>query len=339
MAHIGLIGCGKMGRRHLEAYRSFDDYDVTVFDLNPEIAKQQAGRFGVSYAKYIDELFDSNSICAIDICTPTESHKDIAVKALASQKHVFCEKPLCASVEEAIEIGQAQEQSGLVVMVGYIYRFAPVFQFVKSVLDNRIIGQPYLSMMRIGGPGSHATWKHKRSEQGGVRLEKLVHLMDLAQWFFGGITCMTETLWQTTLFRERFIGNESVSVDAEDITLIRAEIDDVKVLIEADLTSSTYMNYVEIQGDKGSIFGSVLTDLPVIVFCHSERGTYKQGSNIFTFPYTNYLRPELRCFLGLIAGDTMSEYHSVDDSLFLLKALDAFRQEKILQRGDEHGRQ
>ncbi len=123
------------------------------------------------------------------------------------------------------------------------------------------------------------------------------------------------------LHNRRAIGGKDEEVDADDMVLLKMSANGVEVICESDLLTPSYMNTVEIQGDNGSVFTSILHYLPTIVFCKQGKGVFAQGNNIYSFAQENLFEKELRHFLSAIkngGGNT----NSVKDSIELLKVLE-----------------
>lgn len=258
----------------------------------------------------------------MDVCTPTPTHADFITTALRSGKHIFCEKPLARNLDEALEIEEVAAETGRVVMVGYLYRFHPAFQYVYDVLKQGVIGDPYFAQLRLGGRGSHKAWKHNASTGGGAGNEVLVHMVDLAVWYFGRAAAVS-TLWADTLMPTRTIEGAEVETDAEDIALLKLQTESgVHVLCQSDLVTPGYMNHVEIQGTNGSIFASILDFLPTVVYCKEPVATFDRGHTSKHFEPVDLFERELRQFLDTIRGDTAA-INSIADSISVMGIVEA----------------
>jgi predicted dehydrogenase len=249
------------------------------------------------------------------------------LQALDAGKHVFCEKPLARTAAEAQAIREASRRNQKIVMTGYLYRFHPAFQFVKSLLEQRIIGTPYFALMRLGGRGSASAWKHTAGQGAGAMGEMMAHMIDLATWYFGP-TRQATSLWHTTIAPQRVINEESVRATAEDVSVIRLLSGGVQILCESDLLTPSYMQYVEIQGDNGSIFASMLHYLPTVLYCKEPRGIYDRGNSMYSFPQENLFVRELQCFLEAVERNHW-ELNGLDDSVHVVELLEQ------LHRGPE----
>ena len=126
---IGVAGAGHLGKIHLKCIQQIPEYDlVGFFDSNPDTSEVVAEEFGIkSFSSYSDLI---NHCDIVDIVTPTGTHYRLASEALTSGKHVFIEKPVCATMEEARELLQMAGERGLKVQVGHVERFNPAFQAI-----------------------------------------------------------------------------------------------------------------------------------------------------------------------------------------------------------------
>lgn len=321
---VGVVGCGKQSQKHIPALKKLK-VNIVLADSDGTLARERADEFGLSHVDSVEEIFFDNNIHALDICTPTPTHFSLIQKAIQGRKHFFCEKPLAGSFAEAKKISNFLEESSLVGMVGYLYRFHPAFEMVRSCLMNATIGKPYFAMFRLGGRGSHRAWKHKAEEGGGAVNEMMVHMLDLALWYFGEFTEITPILLETVL-KKRNIGGQTIEADAEDLAMVLLEAESgVKIVCESDLITPSYMNHIEIQGTNGSIITSILDYFPSIVFCKESRNTYQPGNNILHFSKVDLFYNQLRYFIDCISDDTLPDRNTIRDSVYLLELIDKIK--------------
>jgi len=126
MIKIGLLGAGHLGKIHLKLLKEIDTFEIVGFyDKNPDVANQVAKDFEVPAWDDATSLIEA--VDAVDIVTPTLSHYDYAKYALLHDKHIFIEKPLTHTVEEALELKNIVAASHLVAQVGHVERFNPAF--------------------------------------------------------------------------------------------------------------------------------------------------------------------------------------------------------------------
>lgn len=321
---IGIIGGGRIAERHVLAYKKLGGVDLTLADADQSVAEARASSWDIAVAHDPWELISRGDLDAIDVCTPTAFHAQYAIAALDAGKHVFCEKPLCTNTQEAGTIREAACRSGKIAMTGYLYRFYPAFEFVKRILDDNIVGNPYMALIRVGGRGGTSVWKHQNSEGGGAVSEMMTHMLDLAAWYFGPIEDL-QLLWHTTLLPERSVGGKTVRATAADFSVVKLRAGDVQILLESDLATPSYMQHIDIQGDNGSIFSSILHYLPTVVYCKDQRGIYDQGNNMYTFPQVNVFERELDHFLSVIGGAPLTR-NGLEDSIHIVELMQQIKE-------------
>ena len=137
MLKIGVLGAGHLGKIHLNCIKQIEQYDlVGFFDPDKATARQVEAEMGVKSFESIDALIDAVDV--VDIVTPTIRHFECASKALQKRKHVFIEKPIVATPDEANALKKLADEAGVKVQVGHVERFNPAFiaaePFIKSPL-------------------------------------------------------------------------------------------------------------------------------------------------------------------------------------------------------------
>ncbi len=135
MLKAGVLGAGHLGKIHLRLLNQSEKYDLVGFyDANPEHAQQIVAEFGYTYFNTIDDLLDAVDI--VDIVTPTFAHFETAKKAIEKGKHVFIEKPITNTVEEAESLIALAEEHKVKGQVGHVERFNPAFTAVRENINN-----------------------------------------------------------------------------------------------------------------------------------------------------------------------------------------------------------
>lgn len=256
---IGLIGCGKQAPKHISGLRKVPGVELVLADINPEFARDLADREGLKWVPGVEEIFNAPDIQAVDICTPTGSHAGLIRRAVDSDKDFFCEKPLCEGVEEALDIEELTRRKGKAGMVGYIYRFAPALELGRGLMEDvpgtgesTALGCIAAAYFRLGGRGGHQLWKHRKESGGGAINEMLVHMVDLAIWYFGPVSGV-DVLACDLIRPSRLINGRIEEADAEDFVLVRLKTaSGVPVLCQADLVTPSFMQFAEVQGTNGT---------------------------------------------------------------------------------------
>lgn len=212
---VGMVGYAFMGAAHSQGWRTVG----RVFDLprrpvlaaicgrDGRAARAAADRHGWAAAETDwRALIERDDVDLVDICTPGDSHAEIALAALAAGKHVLCEKPLANTVEEAVAMTAAAElaeQRGQLAMVGFNYRRLPATALARSMVAEGRLGSlrhvrvTYLQDWLVD-PEFPLTWRLRKEAAGSGALGDLgAHIVDLAQYLVGeplaGVSALTET--------------------------------------------------------------------------------------------------------------------------------------------------
>ena len=128
MLNAGVLGAGHLGKIHLRLLNQSEKYNLVGFyDPDEDNAKRVEAEFGYKYFNSIESLVDA--VDMVDIVTPTLSHYDCAKQAIAKSKHIFIEKPIANTVEEAEDIRQLLASNNL---RGHVERFNPAFIGIKN---------------------------------------------------------------------------------------------------------------------------------------------------------------------------------------------------------------
>ena len=130
---VGVLGAGHLGKIHLRLLNQSERYELVGFyDPNQEQAQKVVAEFGYTYFDSIDKLIAAVEV--VDIVTPTLSHYKCAMKAIAAKRHIFIEKPITNTVEEAEQIYRLLEANHLKGQVGHVERFNPAFVAAKPAI-------------------------------------------------------------------------------------------------------------------------------------------------------------------------------------------------------------
>lgn len=135
MLKIGVLGAGHLGKIHLRLLNQSSKYELVGFyDPSKENAEKVSAEFGYKSFETISDLIAAVDV--VDIVTPTLSHYHCAVDAVKAGKHIFLEKPISNTVEEAEHIIQLAKEFNVKGQVGHVERFNPAFKAVKDKIHN-----------------------------------------------------------------------------------------------------------------------------------------------------------------------------------------------------------
>ena len=135
MLKAGVLGAGHLGKIHLRLLKQSEKYNLVGFyDADEENGKKVEAEFGYKFFNSIDALIDAVDV--VDIVTPTLSHYGCAKQAIAKGKHIFIEKPITNTVEEAEHIRELLAEHNLRGQVGHVERFNPAYIAVKDDINS-----------------------------------------------------------------------------------------------------------------------------------------------------------------------------------------------------------
>ena len=166
---VGVIGTGSMGTHHARVYKAMKEAElIGVFDTDFAKAKTVAQIYDTKAFPKLSDLL--NEVEAVNICVPTNLHKDIALEAIYKKIHVLVEKPIATTLKEAREITEAAAKNGVILMAGHIERFNPVVKMLKEVITPKEV--VYMETQRLG---PYPTY----NPQEGVVLDLMIHDIDI----------------------------------------------------------------------------------------------------------------------------------------------------------------
>ncbi|MCX6268652.1 MAG: Gfo/Idh/MocA family oxidoreductase [Bacteroidetes bacterium] len=134
MLKIGVLGAGHLGKIHLKCIKEIPEFDLVGFyDPDAANADKIEQEFGIKKWGSLDDLIDAVDV--VDIVTPTISHFECAAKSLKKCRHVFIEKPIVTTLEEARELIKIAREANVKVQVGHVERFNPAFLAAEAAFD------------------------------------------------------------------------------------------------------------------------------------------------------------------------------------------------------------
>ncbi|HEX6227361.1 MAG TPA: Gfo/Idh/MocA family oxidoreductase [Chryseolinea sp.] len=216
LLRIGLIGCGFMGRTHSNGYKRVGDFFPSlsyrpqlkaVCSRSEKTVKAFQEQWGYeSYETDWKKLVTRSDIDAVDICSPNDTHEQIAIAAAEAGKMVLCEKPLSRTLEEGQRMAEAVKKAGVNNTVWYNYRRLPAVTLAKQIVDSGKLGKifhyraNFLQDWTISADlpqGGTGLWRMDVDAAGsGVTGDLLAHCIDTAMWLNGAIkdvSAVTET--------------------------------------------------------------------------------------------------------------------------------------------------
>jgi predicted dehydrogenase len=179
--NVAVVGAGFMGAAHTANYAALGDRVGVrwICSRSAERAEEVAGTVDARVTLDLDEVLNDPEVDAVDVCVPTPLHREVTERALEAGKHVFLEKPIALTLEDADAIVDAAARSDQTLMVGLVLRFWPEYVELARLLAAGELGRPLAaSTYRLSPPVDWNEWMADESQSGGVAVDLLVHDFD-----------------------------------------------------------------------------------------------------------------------------------------------------------------
>jgi predicted dehydrogenase len=201
---IGIVGFGVMGRTHVRAYRAAGatgrpNRIVAIADRNPAsvVAGGPSGNLQgeepvvidereTAIVAHADELLANPAVEAVSVCTPTDSHVELALAALRAGKHVLVEKPVALAASDVERLAAAARASGRVCMPAMCLRFWPGWRWLRQAVERGPHGKVRSAVFRrLASPPGWSDFYRDEARSGGALFDLHVHDADFVRWLFG----------------------------------------------------------------------------------------------------------------------------------------------------------
>ena len=177
---VAVVGTGFWGRNHARVYTEIDETElVAVCDIEASRAKSVAEQFGVKAYTDSGRMFRNADIDAVSVCTWSTSLAKEATKALKAGKHVLVEKPMATNVKQAQKLVDMAEREQVHLTVGFLMRFIPGMQTIKSAIEDKRIGE------LVSATAKRVSQWPERIGDVGVVKDTAIHDIDAMMYLFG----------------------------------------------------------------------------------------------------------------------------------------------------------
>ena len=144
---VGIIGTGWIAEAHIQQFKKMPDVEIVggadLIDGKAEKFFKDNGVENVHCYHNHKELIDNEELDAVSVCTYNRTHAECAIYALEHGVNVILEKPMCVTLDEAVEICKAEKKSGKVLSIGFQPRFDPNMQMIKKIVESGELGEIY----------------------------------------------------------------------------------------------------------------------------------------------------------------------------------------------------
>ena len=229
-ARIGIIGVGGFANTHMEQFSKLDNVEVVAaMRRDPKALEEFQQKWDIPNGfTSVQEMLEMDGLDAIDIITPTGSHKEHALAAIAAGKHVLCDKPLALTAADCKEMLDAAEKAGVIHSTNFNQRGNTTVGKIRRYLDDGFVGRIFHASVWWGM--SHQfdvrpdtlSWRF-RSENGGGSVYELIHAFDMLRFINGEVSRVVATFDTTTPHRPTADNPEGIDVDVPDTSAFLCE--------------------------------------------------------------------------------------------------------------------
>jgi predicted dehydrogenase len=188
--NFALIGCGRISQTHLQAIAAVPECKLTgVADIRELAARSVANQFGCKTCTDYRQVIDRNNVDAVVICTPPNTHAEIATFFLGNGIHVLCEKPLAVEAQDAERIVKEAEDNDCLIMMASKFRYVDDVIKAKGIVESGILGDVILfENVFCSKVDMRDRWNSKKEiAGGGVLIDNGSHSVDIARFLLGTI--------------------------------------------------------------------------------------------------------------------------------------------------------
>jgi predicted dehydrogenase len=324
---VGVIGVGSMGIHHARVYNEMPEADlVGVADSNPSAACTAGQNLRVPCYSDYREMLVKEKPDAVSIAVPTALHHAVAMDVMNYGVSVLVEKPIAATLEEAVEMNEQAARLGVCLTVGHIVRFNPAIQALKARLDAGELGRIFQIFCRRAGPFP------ERVLDVGVVVDLAPHDLDIMRFLTG--------LEPLRIYAEM---EQRIHTDHEDLLFgVLRFPEGITAALEINWLTPTKVREVLVLGERGLFRVDDLTQ-DLYFYENAQAGSAVQWSNLRTlkgvsegsmvrYPLHRYepLKAELQAFVKAVRGEAPVAVSGEDGLKALRLAL------ALVKSGQEH---
>ena len=187
--HLGIIGCGDMGFYHARRLSKMKEVEIiAASDINWDSLKRFTDEFQVkhSFSDY-NKMLEIKEIEGVLISLPTFLHRAAVISAARERKHIFCEKPIAMTLEDADEMIKVCQENKVKFMLGFVRRFDNFWGKAREIIKEGLLGRPVIWHDVNSSPGAPYNWYFDKKKGGGPLIDGAVHNYDFGHYTFGKV--------------------------------------------------------------------------------------------------------------------------------------------------------
>ena len=313
----GIIGCGKVGSFHAQAYAQLPGSQFTaVCDANRDRAEAFAAQWGVRAYTDVEQMCREAQLDVVSVCTPHPLHANPAAAAADCGCHVLVEKPLAATLADCDAIIEAGERSHVTIGTMVQRRFYRPCMRIRQAIDDGKLGKPVLGMVTMLGWRDEDYYRSDpwrgswEGEGGGVLVNQAPHQLDLLLWYMGEVD-EVYGVWKN-------LNHPYIEVEDTAAAVVKFKNGGVGSIVVSNSQNPALYGKVHIFGDNGAAAG-VQTDGGAMFIAGMSSITEPPVNDLWTVPGEEQLLPrwqeEDRAFFNSV--DSMHHYHAQQIQDFL----------------------
>jgi len=307
---IGIIGAGRIGSLHAKSIQNnISNAEVAaISDVIAQAGENVAHENGIPlHTTNYRELINDPKIDAILVCSPTNTHADIAIEAAATGKHIFCEKPVDLTITKILETKEAVLKSGVKMQIGFNRRFDHNHKRLRELALAGELGDIHIVKITSRDPAPPPMDYIKVS--GGLFMDMTIHDFDMARFQAGSE--VYEVYAHGAVLVDPAIG-EAGDIDTA-VVLLKFENGVMGVIDNSRKATYGYDQRVEVFGSKG--MATARNDTPSTVeFANAECVSSDKPLYFFLQRYMDAFAAEMQSFVDAVRNDTPVEV-SIEDGL------------------------
>lgn len=180
---VGVVGAGSMAQAHVPVWQALEA-QVVVHSLRPPT--RFAARYGIGVSPTLEALVASSDL--VDVCSPTSTHAEVVLAALAGGRDVVCEKPLARTSAAAQSLVDRATDAGRMLFPAHVVRYFPAYRDAEQRVRVGEVGTVRSLHLTRQVASPREGWFHERASSGGVVLDLMVHDLDQALWLLGPVS-------------------------------------------------------------------------------------------------------------------------------------------------------